>query len=452
MNDEKMSSIGDLRERQIYEMLVSRFGKNCVFRSPKIHQRGQEKELADVLVLALPYAIVIQSKWKKAGVEELLGEKGQVHKQRLITTMEEAAAQFKQLASSLMHNMIVRLPCPWSNDDRETFELPLKSVKHIIPIVIVDFEDNNYLNPELRYNDIPPIVVKVPSSVSSWGLVHAFLFKDFAQIVNKLFTVGDLLLWAKERSRLFGKTIRSVIGYNELSLFTFYLFRNDEWEKLLSFDMIWLADNDFFEHFEEKYANALRDRDSRFGGTCFFDVVEQVLIDTILAMDAEQRKKYISGYLKLWGRILCMPSMMKMPMANKLYENLGYSSSCIGIGMKCSYGLFDHRCPNAGVVFCLGATPYNDQTVESLSDYAYFRTLSYIKSAGKIESVNEVVVLLLRSDKPGVTYMIRKPQPQEYEACLSEEELKSSCKSFAKQDFKVSEWNTKIDTEEVASL
>lgn len=439
---DKISSIGDLREQQLYEILAARFGNNCVFKSPKVYPHGQEKELVDILVLALPYAIVIQSKWKQAGSAELLGEKAEVYRNRLISTMEGAARQFNELASSLKKNMVIRLPRVWCNLDGETFELPLSSIKYIIPIVIVDFEDKDYANPELRYNDIPPVVVKIPSNIESWGLVHAFLFKDFVQIIDKLFTVGDLLLWLKERSRLFGKTIKSLVGYNELSLFSFYLVRHDEWERLFQFDFIWLADNDFFEHFEEKYESQFREREQRFGCRCFFDVVESVLIDTIEAVEPESRQKYIDGYLTLWGRILCLPSMIKMPMAEKLRENLKLAAKYNML--KCSYGIFDEKLPNPNVVFCLGSVNYTDQTAESYLQYAYYRTLSYIKSAGKIDLIKEVVVVLLRSDRPGVIFTIMKPSKRAYQNCMSEEELKHSSKDFSMQDIKTSEWDNPL--------
>jgi len=49
-----ISSLGDVREKELYEALIRRFGRNCVYHSPKIHVHGQEKELGDVVVLALP--------------------------------------------------------------------------------------------------------------------------------------------------------------------------------------------------------------------------------------------------------------------------------------------------------------------------------------------------------------------------------------------------------------
>lgn len=160
---------GDLCEQSLYELLVSRFGGNCVFRSPKVYPHGQEKELADILVLALPYAIAIQSKWKKLTREDLLGEKKDVYRNRLIKTMEEAASQFKELASSINQDMVIKLPVPWTSDVEECFELPLRCIENIVPVVIVDFEDEEYDNPDLRYNDIPPVIVKVPSQIEHWG-------------------------------------------------------------------------------------------------------------------------------------------------------------------------------------------------------------------------------------------------------------------------------------------
>lgn len=73
----------------------------------------------------------------------------------------------------------------------------------IVPLVIVDFQDQNYLDPEKRYTDIPPVITDVPTQIKGWGLVHSFLLADFFRVIDQLFTVGDLLLWLRERERFF---------------------------------------------------------------------------------------------------------------------------------------------------------------------------------------------------------------------------------------------------------
>ena len=77
-----ISSLGGVREKELYEALIGRFGRNCVYHSPKIHVHGQEKELGDVVVLALPYMIVFQAKWKQMTSDDLNSEKGEVYRKR----------------------------------------------------------------------------------------------------------------------------------------------------------------------------------------------------------------------------------------------------------------------------------------------------------------------------------------------------------------------------------
>ena len=52
-------------ENDLYELLCTQFGRDCVYLSPKFSKSGKEKEVCDILVLALPYAIAFQVKWMK---------------------------------------------------------------------------------------------------------------------------------------------------------------------------------------------------------------------------------------------------------------------------------------------------------------------------------------------------------------------------------------------------
>lgn len=434
---------GDLCEQALYELLVSRFGGNCVFRSPKVYPHGQEKELADILVLALPYAIAIQSKWKKLTREDLLGEKKDVYRNRLIKTMEEAASQFKELASSINQGMSVRLPCPWMSGSEWYFELPLRYIKNIIPVVIVDFEDWEYNNPELRYNDIPPVLVKVPSQIESWGIVHAFLLKDFTEIIRMMFTVGDFLSWATERVRLFEKKPKALLGYNELSLFAIYLTHYDQWEDIMKCNMICFLENDFFEHYAKVYAKEYEERKMAYGNDTLLDSAEHIILQSIVEADESERQDMILGYLEVWGRVSCCPAMIRKVISDKLVSHFIFMSKGTPPNtMKSSYILADGRFPLQGTAYCFGIANYH--TEEASKDCAFnalHRMISQFKNDGYGDGIKEAIVLMLCVNYPSACYTVLKNVCIKDSSLMTKEELQVDCFSLSKENRHISEWD-----------
>lgn len=120
-------NLGVVREKELLRALQLRFGTDCVYYSPKTGVAKTPKELCDIIVLALPYAIVIQLKWLKSTAEDFVeGEESAVKHERLLRRMHKAAEQYKELSSALSHDAIITLSRVWSANGNSTFQLPLQ--------------------------------------------------------------------------------------------------------------------------------------------------------------------------------------------------------------------------------------------------------------------------------------------------------------------------------------
>ena len=441
-----MSNLGTIREKELFEALRSRFGTDCVYRSPKFDKSGTQKELCDILILALPYAIVIQLKWLKATAEDFAnGENADVKRDRLLRRMHKAAEQYKELSSALSHDAIITLPRVWSSDREGSFLLPLERIKKIVPLVIVDFEDQNYSDPEMRYADIPPVVTEVPTQIRGWGIVHSFLMTDFLRIVDQLFTVGDLLLWLRERDQLFTKFPKPILGYNELVLFALYLINNPLWQKIAggSFDGVWIDDNDCFERVLVEKEVAFQKRRELFEKKDIVDMLVSRMahVANRATIDETEVSPVAMDYLEYSGRVKCWPSMIKHDIARKFIEHLEKFSSgdrplpCLG-----SYGFFDDL-PPTGIVYYFGVAKFNDENAEIYCQDLFSRALAYIQQRGIRGTVSEFFILLTRKDRPAVCCKICPITDSDYRYAYSEEQLKQTRMSFSTEVFRLSEWD-----------
>ncbi len=439
-------NLGKVRENELFKALQDRFGVDCVYHSPKFDKTRSAKELCDILILALPYAIVIQQKWLAATAEDLSqGEKAEVKHSRLLRRMQDAAGQYKELSSSLSHDAIITLPRVWSANGAGMFQLPLERIRTIVPIVIVDFEDQNYLDPQKRYTDIPPVVTEVPTQIKGWGLVHSFLLADFIRIVGQLFTIGDLLLWLRERERLFTERPKTLLGYNELTLFTLYLFNNPLWRKIVesSYNGVWIDDNDCFERVLSEKEIAFYKRRRLFEKKDIVDelVARMANVANYEASDSVEVSPVILDYLEYSGRIKCWPSMTKHDVARKLIEHLEkYQPTGQPFSILGTYGFFDSL-PVAGAVYYFGVAEFNDKNAEIYCCEIFIRALAYIQQRGLKGAVSELFILLTRKDRPSVCCKVCPIADIDYQYAISEEQLKQTRLSFSSEVFHLSEWD-----------
>lgn len=436
-----ISSLGDVREEELYEALIRRFGRNCVYHSPKIRVHEQEKELGDVVVLALPYMIVFQSKWKQFTSDELNGEKRDVYRKRLIKTLQEAAGQFKELAASLRQKMSVELPQAWLSNSDEVYRFPLDLVEHVVPVVVVDFNDKKYDDPEERFYDIPPVVTEVPAQIKSWGVVHSFLLRDFYRILDQLFTVGDLLYWLQERERMVGEKKRAIIGYGELTLFAIYLTNYPLWQKLFEADCVVIDDSDCFERTTKDWSKDFAKRQEIFGQRSFLDAIDDTMVRSLSMTGGANRNEAILSYLSCQGRLLCCTAKSKRVMSQKLKSHL-HAFRRDGKSFCGSFAISSEPMPLMGTAFYLGVAPYDSE--EDALEYcarAYGRTLAVLRDHGLDKTKGEVLVLFVQSETHQVFCLLRKVSSMDYRLAPDEEIVSQEMYSQAKQKMNLSEWD-----------
>ena len=436
-----ISSLGDVREEELYEALIRRFGRNCVYHSPKIYVHEQEKELGDVVVLALPYMIVFQSKWKQFTSDELNGEKGDVYRKRLIKTLQDAAGQFKELAVSLRQKMSVELPQVWFPNSNEVYRFPLDLVEHVVPVVVVDFNDKKYDDPEERFYDIPPVVTEVPAQIKSWGVVHSFLLRDFYRILDQLFTVGDLLYWLQERERMVGEKKRTIIGYGELTLFAIYLTNYPLWQKLFEADCVVIDDSDCFERTTKDWSKDFAKRQEIFGQRGFLDVIDDTMVRSLSMTGDANRNEAILSYLSCQGRLLCCTAKSKRVMSQKLKSHL-HAFRRDGKSFCGSFAISSEPMPLMETAFYLGVSPYDSE--EDALEYcarAYGRTLAVLRDHGLDKTKDEVLVLFVQSETHQVFCLLRKVSSMDYRLAPDEEIVSQEMYSQAKQKMNLSEWD-----------
>ena len=438
--------LGIVREKELLSALRLRFGTDCVYYSPKTGSAKTPKELCDIIVLALPYAIVIQLKWLKSTAEDFVeGEESAVKRERLLRRMHKAAEQYKELSSALSHDAIITLSRVWSANGNRTFQLPLQRIKKIVPLVIVDFQDQNYLDPEKRYTDIPPVITDVPTQIKGWGLVHSFLLADFFCVIDQLFTVGDLLLWLRERERFFTERPKMLLGYNELTLFSLYLVNNPLWRKIVegAYNGVWIDDNDCFERVLCEKGTAFQKRRDMFHRK---NVVDELIMRMANVADCEvcvqkEVSPMILDYLEYSGRIKCWPSMIKHDVARKLIEHLSnFQPTGRSLPILGSYGFFDYR-PVSETVYYFGVAEFNEENAEIYCRELFIRALSYIQQRGMKGEVSELFILLTRKDRPSVCCKVCPITDTDYQYAISEAQLKQTRLSFSTEEFCLSEWD-----------
>ena len=90
-----MDDKGKERERELLDVLLRRFGKDCVYLNPKFRKvNGTEKELADIIVLTVPYVLLFQLKWSHISDEDIAGKDAEMMRRRIESKMVDAAGQF----------------------------------------------------------------------------------------------------------------------------------------------------------------------------------------------------------------------------------------------------------------------------------------------------------------------------------------------------------------------
>lgn len=435
---------GQQRELELYNALKEAFGSDCVYHSPKYKKAGgEEKELSDILILALPYMISIQMKWLSYTSADIESVRGEVITKRIEKRIEAAAGQHKGLVSFCKHNDHLILPCVWSDSASDTYELPVSLIKKVIPIVVVDFNDKNYESPERRLQ-LPPIVVQADDEVAKKGVVQAFMFRDFLTILKDLFTVGDLLSYLDRRNVLVAKQDRFDFGYDELSVFSMFLTKRDVFDEMINRDFVIIADRGIYEERMKELQTKLEMRRRLYEEGDIIDWVLDMLkryARTHIGEGAEVNGVAVS-YIVNQSRLKCLGSMLKRIVSNKIsqcWQDVLQNAGC---------DRFSYIINNEGVVdgqaIILGCINQDDDTFpkDVLSQQMNaFRRFMTVRRSDQIGDIKETLMILFTKSRQGVSVRVDEIGAEDFGCVLSDDEAATQKKNLVRGKCDLEEWS-----------
>ena len=444
-----MEDFGKRRELELCDTLRGVFGRECVYYSPKYRKEcGEEKELSDILILALPYAISIQMKWLSVDDEDFDSEKGEVVEKRVIRRMEKAAKQHKVFRSAWVHDENIELARVWSNSADGTYMLPSCLITTIIPIVVVDFRDKHYSDPFRRLR-LPPVVVNAPDVVAKMSLVHAFLLNDLNRILQDVFSVGDLIAYLKCRGSFWGDPKRAVLGYDELTLFSIYLTKYSLLEELNKADCVFLMDQDIYEHRMSEIDQKNMVRRSIFRKK---DLIDWVLENLLTTVETSEEGVSDVVYVACMSRLKCLRSINK----RMLSEKMKYCwNRVVGDDLKnhFTYGITNDGIMDGNAIIIVCTSLDNDsfvKQVQGLQIYAYQRFLTAIHDRfEKADALKEVLCIIFNSTREKLFVGMIPVRKEDYNFRLTGEEAAEQAKNLTGGHFRMDEWGFARSTERI---
>jgi len=438
-----MDDKGKLREQELFDVLVSRFGEDCVYLNPKFRKtNGAEKELADIIVLAVPYILLFQLKWSHISDSDLAGEDSETMQRRLHRKMVEATCQFKAFCRLWGDHRSIMLPQVFGHSLQEEYELPLEEFTTVIPIVVVDFEDEKYHDPTLRYV-VPPIVEDVPPIVKSCGCVHAFLFRDIERILEDMFTVGDLITYLKLRERqILGQKI--FVNYSELDLFASYMSQYNQWEQA-SESFVVIVQRGMYEKIKDILAEEFKGRKKVFEEEDALDRVVACLKGLVVnaSMREPLNEAFVSMFLGCSGRLRCLRAVEKKQLSDRLIRNIQACDISRGDDTRGPIeSAFDLSTSIAlpHTAFHVVASVYADSTIQNLLCLLYVRGLNMIKNNGKGDDVKEIMLILANARTKSTYVEVRRVSPEVLQYAATDEQMAVDRKSSATVHVGHEEW------------
>ena len=316
----------------------------------------------------------------------------------------------------------------------------MDSIEHLIPIVVVDFEDKKYDTPDLRFTDSPPIINEAGKRAQKYGIIHSFIKADFERIIEQLFSIGDLMLWLSERAKFFGDTGKVLLDYNEMNLFSLYLSNNPLFNELVGANVVWFGDQDFFEQATQTHRKEFLDRECTFDSQCLLNKIEAMLARAAVKMyHALRSNEIIVHYLLSMGRLKRLNSLDRHRLSKLVTSNL--ERSILGKTAFMSTYYLSDTWPISGTLFCVVVCEFSTDTGKDICNNMYNRALSYAKTKGLFRQFHEVLVLLVRKDRPDICCTIFPIHKEDCTSCMSEEELMNTRSSFSMNSSTTTEWD-----------
>ena len=434
---------GDDVEINLFEILKKQFGADCVYHSVKYKKKnGQEKELSDLLIVALPYVISIQLKWLSYNSDDFESGRGHVIAQRVIKRMEDGARQHKSLTSLLSNASSIELPAIW-DEGKYTYHLPTTFIKKVLPIVVIDFDDKRYDDPDNRLL-LPPIVASANNNASDISVVHAFLLKDMKRILEDMFTVGDFLTYLHHRARILEKRNQFHFPFNELTLFAIYLTKFDLFEKLMRFDHVLFLENDIYERRMFEVEDAIKKRRRLYSENDRVDDIMQ-----FLKADVRSSNKVWGSiencavqYIVCLSRLKIFGSMFKRMISDRIEycwtrvveKNEQSHLSYIVDDEKTITGL-------SIIVACIDIN--SDEFVKNtvgILDWAFRRFMTALKNEKVRNDIEEVLIILFDRSKEKICMCVRELVSDDYKLALSESEAEEQSRLMKIGNYHFEEW------------
>ena len=444
-NDGDILNLGEQKEQELFEFLKSKFGAECVYHSPKyVKQDGQEKELSDIVILALPFAISIQMKWLHYSSDDIEGEKGEVIESRIIRRMENAAKQHKVFDVIKKKDDAIELPLVWAEDLDGKYKLPLKLIKRIIPIVIIDFPDRHYNDPNRRIL-LPPIVANAPVQLSGAGVVHAFLYPTFTEILGEMFSVGDLLLYISKREELVGGRRCFLPSYDELSIYALYLTQYETFCTLLKSDMVIMHEGGVYETCMQKFPSQIKKRRALFSENNLVDwVIGSLRKDACERLSQGEEVDVVAfNYDVCISRLKCLTSLLKCKVAEKIEYCL--SQVCANNCPTCSSYVIGGEMVIAGqgiIISCV-----DKSVAEFVRDEAYIRANAYLRFFAAAQQykdeikLSEVLVIIFNKERSKMSIGVQELTEDVCENMMSVAETADLTMSLVKSRCSSDEWD-----------
>ena len=302
---------GYTSEKILYNACKSIFGEDLVFLSPNvISETGKKEELTDVLVILDKYLITIQSKSLNLTSEEI----DDIKFGRVTKKYEEAKRQINRTINAFSRKMLVPLNTVYGKE----LYLPWENIEIIIPIITINLIDNEYNDPEYRFQF--PIKIEKYKNLD----MHTFMLHDFFIMISELNTGGDFINYINERQLLSSLVLQNYT--NELDILAIFIsqygliedLHNKKYDSLIIQPGMW-------EEYRTRHHDKIKKRDKKKFSINVIDITIKELrssIDYTIENAGIDIKTMTSKYFHLIGIFSLLTCVEAIQITEKFIEKI----------------------------------------------------------------------------------------------------------------------------------
>lgn len=307
---------GKITEDVLEKLCTSLFSSEMVLRSPVLLEESGPKELTDILILIDETAIIIQSKSMLIDIAEI----NETKIQRIINRQEKAKKQINTTLNAQKRKTKVRAETSFG----VTFELDWNTIKNRIGIVTLNITDEQYRNPEYRFQY--PNLAEEHKGI----IVHTFILNDLQQMTMEITTPADMLLYLETRYECV-KSGKFIIA-NELDFLSFYKTQYPQLREILDTDNYtgcFIAPGTW-EEFRANHKRKIIERREWFKDSIPLENLIKELISGIehsINAHSYTRQESTLNYMKLIGKFSKLTRMERAQIGAKLVEKFDKTRS-----------------------------------------------------------------------------------------------------------------------------